>query len=411
MNKNQQGAVVLLTTSVLLVTALMLTFGSYRSVFYQIKRSQNEVEARKQQWEAEGGLECGFTQFKNEGNLPPTISVCSMKNQITPVFNVTLTGYQISSASGHSHLKKNIVFGGSLSSGAIQSSADVYFHSSTTFSTPDPGVLSSDGWECVALLYRNRYHYSSIDNKGVVHGVPPYAAFQNPSGADCSNVTGNNHLSNGDGNDFVLDSSVQPFESFFGVPVEKHNDIRDEGTFSVINGSGTPKILANCGQVLATLINAGNHHLWVEGGCEITKEQYNDLVNATASTNGVTILIHDGLMSFMGKPSTGATSNHLKGVLFHLNVDYSPTPADWVSYDANNHLNHVPSVIEESYRTITSYYQHGAFTVSGGQYFDAPNQAAVFFDSLDFRFNKDVVDNSRKEFTQIQWQKGSWNDL
>ncbi|MFA0350859.1 hypothetical protein AB4486_28550, partial [Vibrio sp. 10N.222.55.C6] len=49
-----------------LVTALMLTFGSYRSVFYQIKRSQNEVEARKQHWEAEGGLECGFTYIVNQ---------------------------------------------------------------------------------------------------------------------------------------------------------------------------------------------------------------------------------------------------------------------------------------------------------------------------------------------------------
>ncbi|NOH98044.1 hypothetical protein [Vibrio sp. 99-70-13A1] len=411
MNKNQQGAVVLLVTSVLLVSALMLTFGSYRSVFYQIKRAQNEVEARKQHWEAEGGLECGFTQFKNEGSLPPIISVCSMKNQITPVFNVIPTGYQISSVSGHSHLKKNIVFGGSLSSGAMQSSADVYFYSSATFSTPDPGALSSDGWECVALRYRNRFYSSSVDNKGVIHGVPPYSSFNNPSGADCSNVVGNDHLSNGTGDDFYHDPNVKPFESFFGVPAADHNEIRDEGSFFVINGGGAPKILSNCGQVLATQINAGNHHLWVEGGCEVTQDQYNNLVDATAATDGVTILIHDGLMSFMGKPSTGATSNKLKGVLFHFNVDYSPTPADWASFDANIYLNHVPSVIEESYRTIASYYQHGAFTVSGGQYFDTPNQAAVFFDSLDFRFNKDVIDNSRKEFMKIQWQKGSWNDL
>ncbi|MGF1754579.1 hypothetical protein L4C33_13390 [Vibrio makurazakiensis] len=407
----QQGAISLLVTSVLLIATLMVTLASYRSTFYQIKRANNEVDARQQHWKAEGGLECGFTQFKQANSLPATVAPCYSTNSLIPTFTAVSSGYEVSAVVGSTHLARTLMFGGALASGAMQSSADVYFYSSTTFSTPDPGVLSSDGWECVALRYRNRYHYSSLDNKGVVHGVPPYSTFQNPSGADCSNVPGNDHLSYGDGNDFIQDSTVKPFESFFGVPVADHNDIRDEGSFVVLNGSGLPKTLANCGQVLASQINSGNHHLWIEGGCEITQAQYNNLIDATAATDGVTILVHDGLMSIMGKPSTGATSNQLKGVLFHFNFEYSPSPADWASFDANTYLNHVPSVIEESYRTIASYYQHGAFTVSGGQYFDAPNQAAVFYDSLDFRFNKDVIDNSRSEFSNINWQKGSWNDF
>ena len=59
--RKQRGVVTLLITSVLLVGALVVTLGTYRSVFHQIKVAQNEVEGRKAHWLAEGGLECGFT--------------------------------------------------------------------------------------------------------------------------------------------------------------------------------------------------------------------------------------------------------------------------------------------------------------------------------------------------------------
>ncbi|GAL11354.1 hypothetical protein JCM19233_2340 [Vibrio astriarenae] len=74
-------------------------------------------------------------------------------------------------------------------------------------------------------------------------------------------------------------------------------------------------------------------------------------------------------------------------------------------------MHHASSVIEESYRTIASYYQHGSFTVSGGQYFDSENQAAIFYDSLDFRFDRDVIDYVRNAHIEPRWQRGSWNDL
>ncbi len=114
----------------------------------------------------------------------------------------------------------------------------------------------------------------------------------------------------------------------------------------------------------------------------------------------------------MGPPSAGATSNKFKGVLFHFNHEYTPTTADWAGFEANGHLNHVPSVVEDSYRhyriLLSTRFFHGVWRTV---FFDSEDQAAVFFDSLDFRYNKDVIDNSRNANTIPRWRKGSWNDL
>lgn len=64
--KYQQGLATLLITSILLSVALVVTLGSYKNLFYQIKRAQNEVNSRQQHWEAEGGLECLFSYIKDD---------------------------------------------------------------------------------------------------------------------------------------------------------------------------------------------------------------------------------------------------------------------------------------------------------------------------------------------------------
>ncbi|HHF0508804.1 TPA: hypothetical protein ACPHTW_003877 [Vibrio antiquarius] len=409
------GYTTLLVTSILLLLALIASLASSKGVFFQIKVAQNEIKSRQAHWLAEGGVECAWAQFRVSNIVPEVITDCGSGLWTVPNFTSTSNGYLVTSNVGFTSISKEIILGGNLSYGAMQSSADIYFHSSATFSTPDPGELSSDGWECIALRYKKRFYSSSVDNKGVIHGESPYADFNNPTNKDCANTTANRHLSSsvggvGAGDDFTQDTDLKPFESFFGVKAEEHNDVRDNGVFHVMTGSVAGGI-PNCGAALTAEIQSGKHHLWVEGSCEIKQSEYNDLVNATSSTNGVTVLIHDGLFSVMGPPSSGATSNKFKGVLFHFNHDYAPATADWVGFEANAHLNHVPSVVEDSYRTIASYYQHGSFTVSGGQYFDSEDQAAVFFDSLDFRYNKDVIDNSRNAHAIPRWKKGSWNDL
>ena len=60
--KRQRGLATLLVTVMLLVVSLIFSLSSYKNIFYQIKRTQNEVMARKAHWLAEGGLECGFSK-------------------------------------------------------------------------------------------------------------------------------------------------------------------------------------------------------------------------------------------------------------------------------------------------------------------------------------------------------------
>ncbi|MDF2154222.1 hypothetical protein [Vibrio sp. CAU 1672] len=413
MKYRESGIATLLVTGVLLMVTLVVVLGAYRGVFFQIKRAQNEVKSRQQHWLAEGAIECGWAQYKALNSVPVTVTDCGSGFGTIPEFTATANGYQVSSAVEGALLRKEILVGGNLGFGAMQSSADVYFHSSATFSTPDPGELGADGWECVALRYKNRFYSAVVDNKGVIHGESPYPDFSNPASQDCANVAGNDHLSSsvggtGAGKDFVHDETVKPFESFFGVKAEEHNKVRDNGTFRVLSAAGTAHVLPDCGTKLTNQINSGNHHLWVEGSCEISSAEYNDLVAATQNTNGVTVMVHDGLFSVMGPPSSGATTDNFRGVIFHFNYDYTPTLSDWSGLVADGYVNHVPSVFEESYRTIAAYYQHGSFTVSGGQYFDMEGQAALFFDSLDFRYSKAIIDNSRNANVVPRWKQGSW---
>ncbi|MGR5266094.1 hypothetical protein ACPV38_19195, partial [Photobacterium damselae] len=64
--RKQHGAAALLVVSVLLVAALMMSLGSYKSLFYQIKRANNQLEARQEHWRAEGGLECVYSNVKTK---------------------------------------------------------------------------------------------------------------------------------------------------------------------------------------------------------------------------------------------------------------------------------------------------------------------------------------------------------
>lgn len=66
----QQGMATLLVTTMVLVVSLLFSLASYKNVFYQIKRAQNEVMARKAHWLAEGGLECGFAELRVTGQSP-----------------------------------------------------------------------------------------------------------------------------------------------------------------------------------------------------------------------------------------------------------------------------------------------------------------------------------------------------
>ncbi|HDZ9241636.1 TPA: hypothetical protein RUZ16_003302, partial [Vibrio cholerae] len=94
MRQYQQGVATLLITSILLSVALVVTLGSYKNLFYQIKRAQNEVKARQEHWLAEGGLECGYSQFLITNGLPGIVNDCDSGLGVIPQFSLISSGYK-----------------------------------------------------------------------------------------------------------------------------------------------------------------------------------------------------------------------------------------------------------------------------------------------------------------------------
>lgn len=425
----QHGAISLMVTSLLLVASLALSVASYRNIFFQIKRAQNEVISRQEHWLAEGGLECLYSQVQTTG-IPTTPGNCNLEPGLT--VSVTDEGggkYRVESDYRHAKITKFLQGAGSLGTGAMQASADLYFHSSVSFYTPDPGELGKQGWECVAIRYKHRFYANdTVDNKGVIHGRLPSQGFDN-EGKDCAADHLSKNMRELGKKDFVQDSSVTPFKDFFGVSSEQHDRIRDGGTFERVDGTvagaGKPQVLENCGKKLEELIRQGKHSIWIEGGCEIKASEYEALVEATEATeDGVLIVVHDGVLSVMGAPepekpekdgkdkgTEGQKSARFKGVLFHFNHDYTPTKDDWKGLNVYKHLYHSSSVVKESYQQNAAYYQHGSFAISGAQYFDTPNQSSIFFTSLDFSFDGDVVNKAREAHNKPTWMAGSWHDF
>ncbi|PWI34511.1 hypothetical protein DI392_05220 [Vibrio albus] len=411
----QKGAISLVVTSLLMVVSLALSVASYRSIFFQIKRAQNEVKSRQEHWIAEGGLECLYAQAQTTG-IPSVPGNCNLESGL----NITVTNdgagkYRVDSKYSHARITKHLQYGGNLGTGAIQASSDLYFHGGVTVSTPDPGKYTNDGWECVAVRYKSRFRPGeTVNNQGVIHGLSPSENF-NSHNKDCASEHFSQNMVSQDKEDFTRDPDVSPFEDFFGVSAEKHEEVRKNGKFHTVNGGvvpGKPRRLENCGEQLTNLIKSGEKHIWVEGGCEIKTSEYKALVQATQEADGVTIVVHDGILSLMGKSADATKSDRFKGVLFHFNHNYTPTKSDWNGLDAKGELYHNnPAITDSSYTEIAAYYQHGSFSFSGAQYFDTPGQSSIFNTSTNFSFDGDVVKKARQAHRKPTWIAGSWHDF
>ncbi|MZG79220.1 hypothetical protein E5N05_01065 [Photobacterium sp. CAIM 1938] len=141
MNKyRQSGMTTLLITSMLLIVALLLSLGSYKNLFYQIKRTQNEVLARQSYWLAEGGLECGYSIIVNNNDKDADVSKCLDipdykldSLSLVPGLNFS----SLVSVSGFNKIAKGISNKSFESHGVIKSSADLYFKGSNSL-FPDP---------------------------------------------------------------------------------------------------------------------------------------------------------------------------------------------------------------------------------------------------------------------------------
>lgn len=439
--RRQQGLATLLVTSMMLVTSLLFSIASYKNVFYQIKRAQNEVLARKAHWLAEGGLECGYATLQlsphpenadQAGFFP---AGCNSDSKIDLSANKDGSDFNLVSTylgQANATVKKSIkITSGTPASGGIQTGSNMYANSSLAFYNPDPGELVDGGWECVAVRYRGEYKVNaSIKNFGLLATANDSFDAQ---GKDCLPT----HKTNGFTplSDFVHDPGLSPFEDFYGVSDSNHNEVRDN-TFDIVikevahtpaEGSMTEYVgMKGCATAINNALAAGHESIWVEGNCEISGDDYASIVTASNNVNGINILIHDGLFSVFPKPVPieNETDKYLKyeGIMFHYNLDYIYNYNDWKGSEAYGHLNHIPSNFGDNVK-LASYYLHGALNIHGGvildaKHFDATSnsyisQNALLNDSfgLTFYANYFAKFRSGSGSGQVKWIKGSWHDF
>lgn len=429
----QQGAATLLVTALLLLAALVITLISYKNVFFQIKRAQNEIEARKEHWSVEGGLECAYTKMYQDRDQSVLVSGTTYFDSDC-VEPMGLSAMRITPLSGKkyvvqpefeqtgisfSRVSKVIDFSRNRSTGAIKATADLYIRGTGTFNPPDPGNELAGGWECVGLRYKNNFEMiGAIDNKQFYSATNYPSSSFNPNGKQClsSNVTtSTTNLKH----DFQYDDDLEPFQEAFEVSSNLWSEVRDNPiydfdtieTSSLVVSSASVNPASKCGEAVKNKIESGSTRIWVEGSCELyndpvaTQPQWlSEIATATQDTEGVLLLVHNGIFSIHG-------SGEFKGALFHINNSFTPTASDWNGLYGESVKNQLSSYFPSVPTSVDiTYVQNGSFVFTGGQSLDLNGQIAYFNNGLDFKYNSDVLD-SIFGVLPPRWLKGSWNDF
>ncbi len=422
--KHQKGAVTLLYTAMLLIAILTLSIASYKNVFFQAKRAQNEITSRQLHWAAEGGLECAFAEIQALKALPTDFLNCLSLSgaEITPDIGSPLI---LNSYYGNTNIKKTVLMPGNRSSGALKSSSNLYFKGSFNF-LPDPGSLSAtaDKWECMAVRYKNIFElFGTIGNSQFVANQP-YSGF--PTGQSCvaDHWTHAALRISDTKNDFFQDINLEPFEDLFGTPRNEWMDVMyDENFARIPSGLGDVKpsngvlpistqYLTDCADKIVDQVNDGKDLIWIYGSCELANDSTTSRTDLdkieTAIDNkfpgaGIVLVIQDGIFSVKG-------AHEFPGMIYHFESvpsAYTPSSTIWDTM-LSHQGNPIPSAVPLD---KTMYYQSGSFVPLGGYVMDAPGKYAVFGSSMNFRYNRDVVENALNKIRKIKWLKGSWHDF
>ena len=425
MMRYQKGAVGLLFTGLILIAALTLSLASYKSTYFQSKRVQNEIAARQSLWAGEGAIECAYTKAQKDRSRAELTDTDYLKTDCQQP--LSLSAIQVVSLGSKKYslqpldernqpiVQKVMDFSNGRLAGAIQSTGDLFMQAATLVSPPDPGTETDEGWECVAIRYKSEISIGgSLVNHGVQINEKPYEDFDS-NGKNCLESKGGGNKKE-DG--LVLDTELKPFEAMFEVSKDNWLQVRDNPKYhfatlvgnSSVAGSTSSRV-TDCGQKIKELIELGDTHIWVEGSCEISGASLSSMAQATQSTEGVLLLVHNGVFSLQG-------SGNFKGVLFQLNDGFQPTSSDWSGLDGEPFLsnpgfnNQVKKAFGDDYpdANTAAYFQRGSFNFTGGQFLDVDDQLVMFHNSLKFSYNQDVID-SVLGTTPPRWVKGSWRDF
>lgn len=420
----QQGMSTLLITSMLLVVALIFSLASYKNLFYQIKRTQNEVLARQAHWAAEGGLECGFAAIQDAGSISGASSTfhdCETLLKLTSI-NVDTDNYINSKYKKISNkvVKKKIKLSSSIT-GAIQSRSDLRLVGSYNISPDVEGENSDDKYKCVAIRFSKEVKIEgslvSINPTGKVS----YDKF--PSGGICSssyqthtyeateswNIDKSTVIDNPSEDgvfklDLVRDTLFDPFESFFNDTVENIEIIKRD--YKVIDGSKSLDIDKRCDYLIAEAFKNTNK-VWVEGDCDLLDATKLNEMSASDLSKPKILVIANGIVATVGVNSFTGTLYHYinKNSDMYAGAELINRWSLMPSYTYNSGNN----IIKNNIQYNSVFINGGSFRPTGGMIFDTLNGHTTLMAGMTLAFTTEANPNPISK--KIYWQQGSWHDF
>lgn len=437
--KKQQGMATLLITSVLLLVALLFSLASYKNLFYQIKRSQNEVLARQAYWSAEGGLECIFSELYLDREMLYNSeysdnSKCKLHDRIISLSKVD-NDYNISvfDENGSAEAKvSKIISGGSIpSSGTIKATSDMIIesgnsHSSASTIYPDPGMNGINGYQCVLFRYTSNIEIKGfLVNEGLSKDYPPYEGFYNnfnkdpvcdekykSSVSDSKIIVSENEHTKPEvfGDDYIYESEFDPFEEFFDEKRENWKIVRNKASHLYVSS------YSSCSDRIIDSVKNKKDFIWVEGNCGLTTSDTSNIKESIRESklNGIILVVQDGILGVDGSVELPALIYHFKSP----DGEIKPTKELWGGDFMNENGLSVSFPIfpggqglsnEEKEKVV--YSQFGSVYAKGGYIFDVPNYTAKLNGSLNFSFNRDVFTDALNKIKRIEWKEGSWRDF
>ena len=412
MNKHQQsGMTTLLITSMLLIVALLFSLASYKNLFYQIKRTQNEVLARQAHWAAEGGLECGFAAIQDAGSIsdarPTYIDDC--KTSLKLVY-LDADNYINSKYAGVSNkiIKKKINLSSRLA-GAIQARSDLKLVGDFDIYPDVEGIDSNGKYKCVSIRYSNNFYYEKGGNEigsehltvlnpkenGPYIGIPADAICAEKTDLDIKTSTEDSTKINLKA-DFVHDSDFDPFDGFFGDKRSELENIKKE--FEVIAGSKSNEINKRCDKLISVAFTL-NDKVWVEGDCDLLDADYLNKMDVIHKNKPKVLVIENGIIAKWA-------SADFTGSVYHLIDPTIYSVSDLISkWELMPTKVKIPHLVEIN----SVYIDGGSFNTTGGIVFDTPGGLTTMNAGMVLSYDRGT--NPLPINNKITWQQGPWHDF
>ncbi|USD33174.1 MULTISPECIES: hypothetical protein [Vibrio] len=429
--KKQSGAALIVMTCLLLSVTLMVIMGSYKGVFYQVKRSNNELDSRTAHWLAEGGLECAFASVSSEGLIPESLNGCQGWLGLDGLEIETGTPHKIRSSSGFLTLSKAFFLPELQIKSAMTTTAHLYVYGSLNLAPHHGDKVSENEWACVSLRYQNEVYAQSYSSKqpkqrAVLPRYFPLGEVENQQHCADKNYTGFAWQLSSTQDDFALHENLDPFKEVFNVSRNHWFDVMsDTGLFGYVPSSlasflpanasdlPAPQVIEDCGEKISELIKASHEFIWVYGSCELTSDDLQTINGAidTYLAGGLVLVLHNGAFAVSGHQA-------LKALVYHFVSDDSALDDagletienDELSVNLTQTIDALSSVVAIEKERV-SYFQSGSFYPIGGLILDVPERYALIDTSLDTEFNQDITASPARKHHQTLWVRGSWYDF